>query len=127
MIKSVIPVAAVALIIGLAAGAILFPRTSTLTTTQETTKIATTTVFSSASLPYTVVTFTVVGLQTYVVVVGCTTVLNGTTTTLTEQFGGPTSVTTVYPSSLPPVFIVTLVTSEGESAYLTTQYTTGSC
>jgi hypothetical protein len=109
------------IVIALIAGAIGYiggtsaPRTTILTTT----------VITSGTKSYAIVTFTVIGIQSYYAVVACTTNSNGAATTYTEEFGGPTAATTLIPPNLPSGFIVTVTTTFSEP--VTTEYSASQC
>jgi hypothetical protein len=109
----------VALITGIAFGTVFFPRTLTLTSTQTTTQ--TTTLFTvqtttltlvSNNQSYPVVTATRITVLEIPVVATCTTVSGTRSIVYTYAMGGQiTSVTTIYPSSLPQQYLVTVVTA----------------
>jgi hypothetical protein len=134
--KSIVPVAVVALIIGLAFGMVVFPRTTTLTTTQTTTMtqmttyqvIMSTTGNSSAEVSYPVVTFTVVTVLVYFFQGECTTVSGTPSVTYTNgPVGQLTMVTTVYHTSLPGQFSATITTELIGSYSFITEPFAGSC
>ena len=85
------------------------------------------TIITSGTKSHAVVTFTVVGIESYFVIVTCTTNASGATTTYTEQMGGPTSATTVIPPNLPSDFIATVTTAQTFSGVFTTEHMTSQC
>jgi len=116
-------IAGIVIVVALVAGVIGYiggtsaPRTTTLTTT----------VTTPGTNSYALVTFTVIGIQSYYDVVACTTNSKGATMTYTYEFGGPTSATTIIPSNLRSGFIVTVTTASAFSEPVTTEYSTSQC
>jgi len=135
--KAIISGVVVALVIGLAFGSFVFPRTTTLTTTQVTTKaqIITyqVTLSSKGSATtageYPVVTLTAVVVDVYYFTAECTTVSGTPAVTYINGPGGQlTTVVTVYNGTLPQKYFATVTTNYASlSASFTTQPFTGSC
>ena len=111
MDKSNIVLLVVVLLIGLALGSIVFPRTT-------------------GSGQYPVVTVKAQPYQIYPVFAECTTVSGTAMVTYITGFAGPTGeVTTIYPQgqTLPSEYIVTVTTAESLSPIFQTQGTASSC
>lgn len=118
MNKSTISAVVVALIVGLAFGAVVLPRNTTTTTTQKTTvtQQTTSTIFINNSA-YPVVTATVITVLVIPKVATCTTISGVRSIIYTEPYmGESTTVTTVYPPNLPQQYYVTVVTASTGSA-----------
>jgi hypothetical protein len=136
MNRSIIPVAVVALLIGLGIGAFVFPRNTTTTTTelsfksttvyttQSTTQLSTVTTTMMTAGNFATVTATQLNIQYYVGVETCTTLSGDATTSYLYDEGATTGASTIYPPFLPSEFVVTITTVD--TAYFST-YSTATC
>jgi hypothetical protein len=135
--KSTVSVVIVALMIGLAFGILVFPRTITLTSTQTTTttKIITYQVtlsyrgIVSTTGEYPLVTLTAIIVDVYYYEPECTTISGTPIVTYTNGPGGQlTKVVTVYNATLPQQYLATVTTDYTSfSASETTFPYTGPC
>jgi len=114
----------VALIAGLAFGTVLFPRTSTLTSTLTSTRTITLSTIRTTTLTlisnnqsYPVVTVTQMTVLVIPVVATCTTISGTRSIVFTyASLGQTTSMTTIYPPDLPTQYLVTVVTNSTVTA-----------
>ena len=137
MNRSIVSGIIVALVIGLAFGTVIFPRTTIMTTTQQVTttqvityQVTLTSIGSTSTyLQYQVVTLTAVVVDVYLFKGECTTIFGTPTVTYTNGPGGQlTTVVTVHNSTLAQQYVATVTTDYTIlSVSFTTEPFTGSC